>query len=139
MQAKACKVLQEPGRLVWILRTAATLAAVGSVCGLCTGMLGVGGGFIIVPALAYFTELRMHSILSTSLLVIALLSGVTISVAGSQGMSASGPGWMFALAAVIGMLAGRRLAPRLSSSVMQRLFAVACVCVAALMLQRIGQ
>lgn len=140
LRTKVCKVSQDTGRLVWNLRTAATLAAVGVVSGLFTGMLGVGGGFIIVPALAYFSELRMHSIVSTSLLVIALLSGVTISVAWSQGMSASGPGAVFALAAVAGMLAGRRLAPRLSASVMQRLFAVACVCVAAMMLLRsIGQ
>lgn len=140
MRTKVCKVSQDTGRLVWNLRTAATLAAVGVFAGLFTGMLGVGGGFIIVPALAYFSELRMHSIVSTSLLVIALLSGVTISVAWSQGMAASGPGGVFALAAVAGMLAGRRLAPRLSSCVMQRLFAVACVCVAAMMLLRsIGQ
>lgn len=140
MRAKPCQVSPETGRLVWNLRTAATLGAVGVVSGLFTGMLGVGGGFIIVPALAYFSALRMHSIVSTSLLVIALLSGVTISVAWSQGMPASGPAWMFALAAVAGMVAGRRLAPRLSSSMTQRLFALACVCVAAMLLLRsIGQ
>src|SRR3546814_10973953 len=68
------KVSKDTGRFIWSLRTVTTLASIGAVSGLFTGMLGVGGGFIIVPALGYFSELRMHSIVATSLLVIALLS-----------------------------------------------------------------
>src|SRR3546814_985199 len=60
-QSGVCKVSKDTGRFIWSLRTVTTLASIGAVSGLFTGMLGVGGGFIIVPALGYFSELRMHS------------------------------------------------------------------------------
>lgn len=82
-----CKVSTDTGRFIWGPRTAMMLAGIGMVTGLFTGMLGVGGGFIIVPALAYFSELRMHSIVATSLMVIALLSGATVFTAGTHGFS----------------------------------------------------
>ena len=41
-------------------------------------MLGVGGGFVIVPALRKVTNLDMHSIVATSLMIIFLISGMSI-------------------------------------------------------------
>ncbi|XLM22216.1 TSUP family transporter, partial [Chromobacterium piscinae] len=38
-----------------------------------TGLLGVGGGFVIVPALRRLSDLGMQAIIATSLLVIALV------------------------------------------------------------------
>lgn len=134
--AKACKVSRETGRFVWNLRTTATLGGIGIVSGLATGMLGVGGGFIIVPALAHFTELKMHSIVATSLMGIALLSAVTVSIAWSQGMALGAPAWTFVLAALAGMAGGRVLAPRIPAQMLQRIFSITCVAVAALMLLR---
>ncbi|MBI2822799.1 MAG: sulfite exporter TauE/SafE family protein [Acidobacteria bacterium] len=48
----------------------AKAAAAGLAVGLLTGFLGVGGGFLIVPALIYFGELNMKDAVGTSLLVI---------------------------------------------------------------------
>lgn len=137
--ARACRISRETGRFVWNLRTAATLGSVGVVSGLATGMLGVGGGFIIVPALAHFTELKMHSIVATSLMVIALLSAVTVSIAWSQGLALGAPAWAFVLAALAGMTGGRVLAPRIPARMLQRIFSITCVAVAALMLMRGGK
>lgn len=134
--ARDCKISRETGRFIWSLRTAATLGSIGMVSGLFTGMLGVGGGFIIVPALAHFSELRMHSIVATSLLVIALLSAVTVFIARGQGLPLTAPAWAFSVAALAGMAVARLLAPKVPSSVLQRIFSVACVIVAAMMLMR---
>lgn len=136
--ARACKVSRETGHFVWNLRTVATLGGIGVVSGLATGMLGVGGGFIIVPALAHFTELKTHSIVATSLMVIALLSAVTVSIAWSQGMVLGASAWAFVFAALAGMAGGRVLAPRISARMLQRIFSITCVAVAALMLLRNG-
>ena len=38
-----------------------------------TGLLGVGGGFVIVPMLRKFTNVSMHGVVATSLMVIALV------------------------------------------------------------------
>lgn len=131
-----CKVSKETGRFIWNPRTVTTLGSIGVVSGLFTGMLGIGGGFIIVPALGYFSELRMHSIVATSLLVIALLSVVTVFIASEQGLSLTAATWAFSAAALAGMAGARLLVPKISSTVLQRIFAIACVVVAAMMLTR---
>lgn len=54
-------------------RPTAAVAA-GAGVGLITGFLGVGGGFLIVPALTAFTGLDVREAIGTSLLVIAINS-----------------------------------------------------------------
>ena len=124
---KACRLSPETGRFVWNRLTAATLGAIGAVSGLCTGMLGVGGGFIIVPALTHFSDARMISIVSTSLMVIALVSAATVGSALLHGLTLTAAQWAFVGAAIAGMVAGRTLAPRVPQAVLQRVFAVVCV------------
>lgn len=135
-KAKPCRVSDETGRFVWGARIAITLGAIGAVTGLFTGLLGVGGGFIIVPALACVSNLRMHSIVATSLMVIALLSAVTVFSAWGQGVVLSAPTYAFALASLAGMAIGRLVAPRISSRMLQRFFSIICVVVALMMLMR---
>ena len=48
--------------------------AVGTAVGVMTGFLGVGGGFMIVPALALFAGLQMTKAVGTSLCIISLNS-----------------------------------------------------------------
>ena len=55
----------ETGRFVWTWATAAMLGAIGALTGFMTGLLGVGGGFVIVPMLRRFTNLSMHGIVAT--------------------------------------------------------------------------
>lgn len=136
MQTKVCKISKDTGRFVWNVRTATTLGSIGVVSGLATGMLGVGGGFIIVPALAHFSELRMQNIVATSLMVIALLSAVTVFIAWSHGLLLTAPTWAFVFTALVGMAGGRILALRIPSKMLQRVFSITCVAVAALMLMR---
>jgi uncharacterized membrane protein YfcA len=52
--------------------------ASGAAVGLLTGFLGIGGGFLIVPALVLFLEMPMKLACGTSLLVIAANSGVAL-------------------------------------------------------------
>ena len=73
-----CKVNQTTGRLIWNMKTALSLGAIGVVAGLLTGLLGVGGGFVIVPALSKVTDLDMRSIVATSLMIIFLIGGISI-------------------------------------------------------------
>jgi len=131
-----CRISKESGRFIWKPSTAITLAGIGAVTGLFTGMLGVGGGFIIVPALAYFSELRMHSIVATSLMVITLLSAATILTAGNYGFTLTAPAAAFSLAAVLGMAGARLFASKIPATALQRIFAFACLVVAAMMLMR---
>ncbi|MCZ7430936.1 sulfite exporter TauE/SafE family protein [Streptomyces sp. WMMC1477] len=95
----------------------------GAAVGLATGLVGAGGGFLVVPALALLGGLPIPVAIGTSLLVIAMKSA-----AGFAGYLSSVPiDWTLALAvtafAVAGSLAGARLAGRVPAHVLSRLFA----------------
>ena len=124
------------GRLRWTASCARALGSTGLAAGLLSGLLGVGGGFVIVPSLTHHTDLDSRSITATSLAVIALaaLSGiVTASGQGSLNWPLAGT---FGGGAVLALLAGRGVARHLPSAVLQRSFAAVSVFVALLMLVR---
>lgn len=125
-----CKVNQSTGRLIWNVKTASFLAGIGVVAGLLTGLLG-GGGFVIVPALRKFTDLDMRSIVATSLMVIFLIGGVSISAHVLDGFQYPVSVTLtFVLACIVGMLIGRSLMQRIDSNKVQKIFATTVVGVA---------
>jgi uncharacterized protein len=125
-----CKVNQTTGRLIWNVKTASFLAGIGIVAGLLTGLLGVGGG-VIVPALRKFTDLDMRSIVATSLMIIFLIGGVSISAHVLDGFQYPVSVTLtFVLACIVGMLIGRSLMQRIDSNKVQKIFATTVVGVA---------
>ena len=102
-------------------RPAAVLAA-GFGVGALTGFLGVGGGFLIVPALVLLGGLPMRLAVGTSLLVIAINSAAGfLGHLGEGGAGAVLTG-AFTLASVLGAFAGQRLAGRLSPDSLRTAF-----------------
>ncbi|MDO0938829.1 sulfite exporter TauE/SafE family protein [Streptomyces sp. DG2A-72] len=110
-------------------------AAAGAGLGAVTGVLGVGGGFLAVPALTGLLGLRMRAAVGTSLLVITVNSLAALAWRGGSvdvlDWAAVGP---FAGAAVLGAWDGRRLAAKASARALHRTFALALLAVAAFML-----
>ncbi|MER5208272.1 sulfite exporter TauE/SafE family protein [Streptomyces sp. NPDC002825] len=107
-----------PGRALPLRRIAVDGLAVGAV----TGLVGSGGGFLVVPALALLAGLPMGIAVGTSLLVIAMNS-----FAGLAGhLSGVGIDWGLALtvtaAAVAGSLVGGRLAGRIPQNALRTTF-----------------
>jgi Predicted permeases len=94
-------------------RTMLLLALEGLGVGLLTGIIGVGGGFLIVPALVLVTGLPMRLAIGTSLLVITMnaLSGFAGYV-GTIEIDWYLVAWFTAIAAagsVVGALASKRV------------------------------
>jgi hypothetical protein len=87
--------------------------ALGAVVGLLTGLLGVGGGFIVVPALALFLRMPLRSAIGTSLAVVTAtgLAGIAVHLLSGRPLD---PGVTAALTATmaLGALAGARLSRR---------------------------
>lgn len=110
-------------------------AAAGAGLGAVTGVLGVGGGFLAVPALTGLLGLRMRAAVGTSLLVITVNSLAALAwragSVDSLDWAAVGP---FAGAAVLGAWDGRRLGAKASAHALHRTFALALLAVAAFML-----
>lgn len=132
--AKPCMLSSKTGRFIWTPRTGATLSGIGAVSGLFTGLLGVGGGFIIVPALKHFSNVSMHGIVSTSLMVITLISASAVANALLQGLQITSQSWAFIACAVVGMGLGRTLAPKIPARLLQLGFAGISSVVALIML-----
>lgn len=115
---------QQTGRFDWSWTTAGIIGLIGACAGFATGLLGVGGGFIIVPLLRHFTNLSIQSAAATSLMVIALVGAVAVSSAVMHGAELPFLFSMtFASASVFGVLTGRRIANRLNSKTVQLIFA----------------
>lgn len=131
-----CRVNPAEGRLAWTWPCARALAATGSLSGLLSGLLGVGGGFVIVPSLSRNTDLDLRSIHATSLAVIALVSvsGVTAAILhGALDWKVAGP---FAGGATAALLLGRRFARGLDAGRLRQAFAWVSLAVSVLLLAR---
>ena len=126
-----------PGRGIGSqVSTVGKVAAAGTAVGFMTGFFGVGGGFIIVPALVLALRFEMPVAIGTSLLVIFLNCGEALA----SRLATTGVEWHVALpfagAALIGAVAGNHMARRVRSSTLQRSFAVLLVAVAIYTLAR---
>jgi uncharacterized membrane protein YfcA len=127
-------VLAPDGQLRYSTPCAIVLACVGLGTGFLSGLFGVGGGFLIVPALIFVTRMGMHRAVATSLLIISAvgLSGAaTALVHGSIDWRILAP---FIVGGAVAMMAGRRLAHRLAGPALQSGFAVLIILVAIAML-----
>jgi uncharacterized membrane protein YfcA len=107
------------------------------LAGFLSGLIGVGGGFIIVPSLKSNTNLDMRSVVATSLAVIAVVSAGGVAVSASHGALDWSIGLPFSLGTVLGMLGGRYLAKQISQQMLSRGFATLAIIAAALMLQKL--
>jgi len=130
----ACQVSHADHRLTWTRPCARALTGIGLSSGLLSGLLGVGGGFVIIPALAHYTDLNLKNIQATSLAVIALVSVSGVSAAALQGRVIWLVAIPFAAAAMIALGLARLLANRLNPLILQKIFAWFCLAIACLML-----
>ncbi len=131
-----CQLDPADGRLRWTRRCAAVLGGTGAVSGLLTGLLGVGGGFVIVPALTRLSNVDAPGVMATSLAVIALASMSGVLAAGGQGHVDPALALGFGGGAVLALGLGRRVTRRLPPVMLRRAFATASAVVAVLMAWR---
>ncbi len=111
----------------WLLR--ATLVGLG--VGLLTGLLGVGGGFVIVPALTLLLRMPMKRAIGTSLVIIVINSlAAAIAHFGVGGLDIPLT-LAFTIPAMIASLVAARFAVRLPGRVLQISFAILVLCIAA--------
>jgi hypothetical protein len=125
------------GRLRITSRCATVLALVGLAVGLLSGLFGVGGGFLIVPALVTFAAMGVPQAVGTSLFVMTLvgLSAVASQVAAGREIPLDVTGG-FVAGSIPGLFAGSAIGRRLTGPLLARLFALAIVVVAGFVITR---
>lgn len=104
-------------------RSPVAVGVAGFAVGLLTGFFGVGGGFVIVPAMVLLFGLSMTQAAGTSLLVIAINSAAALLARLGDGhldWAVMGP---VTVAAMVGSVLGKSLAGRLPQRAQQRAFA----------------
>jgi uncharacterized membrane protein YfcA len=106
------------------------LVAVALVVGFLTGFLGVGGGFLIVPALVLALGFSMPAAVGTSLVIIV----ITTAGAFAERIGSTTVDWHvvlpFTVAAIAASFLGTRISERASPTALTRSFAVALIAVA---------
>jgi uncharacterized membrane protein YfcA len=103
-------------RLIWLLFR-------GLFVGIITGLLGIGGGFLIVPALYFFVRLPVKKAIGTALLIITANSLFSfLNSYGSMNID-----WVlllkFSLGAILGILAGTKLSGKIPGDQLKKIFA----------------
>ncbi|MGZ4726062.1 MAG: sulfite exporter TauE/SafE family protein [Ilumatobacteraceae bacterium] len=110
----------------------------GTIVGLLTGFFGVGGGFVIVPALVLALGFSMPEAVGTSLLVITINSAVALTTRLQAGIIEWGTVIPFTIASLLGVIVGSRIAHTRDSSSLQRWFVGLLVVVAVYTAVRSG-
>ena len=127
----------ESGKLKLTSRCVLLLTLVGLGTGFLSGMFGVGGGIVIVPALVMFSGMPIHRAVGTSLLVIVLISfsgGVT-HVLANHDMSLKVT-ILFVAGGVLGLFISNFVAKKISGPRLQRVFAVSIIVIAIFILSK---
>ncbi len=136
-RSKTCMINTRTGRISWTISSFFKLSAIGLISGLTTGLLGVGGGFIVVPALLRCSNISMNGIVATSLMVITLIaSGAAITALSTGQLILSEPAWLFIGSAAAGMLLGRQFALKIPERLLQKTFSILVTCVALMLFYR---
>jgi uncharacterized membrane protein YfcA len=132
---------REPGedrvvRLDW--RNGPRLAGAGVVVGLLSGFFGIGGGFLIVPAIVLATGMPMLQAIGTSLLAVTAFGLTTAASYAASGLVDWALAAIFVGGGVLGSVAGARLGEHLAArrGVLTRVFAGLILAVAAYVLLR---
>ena len=107
------------------------LCALGGAAGVLSGMFGIGGGLVIVPALVILFGFETKTAIGTSLFVILLPTGLLgVIEYYKQGQLRIPAGLLIALGVFVGAFFGAKLAGALSATTMKRCYAVFLLIVA---------
>ena len=119
------------------------VAIEGSVVGVVTGFVGVGGGFLIVPALVLLGKLPMRQAIGTSLVIIAAKSSIGFAKYQQHLLSHDSTVnvqtiLIFVAIGILGSVVGRAINARLNQRVLQRVFAAFLILLGGFVIVREG-
>ncbi|MCF9047190.1 sulfite exporter TauE/SafE family protein [Acinetobacter nectaris] len=129
-----CKTNPQTGRFIWNWKTRLSLGGIGILSGVLTGLLGVGGGFVITPSLQMITNLKFYSITNTSLMVIFLIGSITLIMHIVQGYHYPLlETFIFTSTCILGLVIGRLLCKYIPVQIVKTVFSSTLICISLLL------
>ena len=130
----ACMVNPATSQLFWTASCTKRLIGTGAIAGLLSGLLGVGGGFVIVPSLNKVSNFNPATVVTTTLATIALISASSIS----SHIHANTMDWRIAIPFAAGttlamLVATEMLTTKIPKQISEKVFSLLCL-VAAIQL-----
>ncbi len=115
---------KEPGKEEFHHYNYPGLITIGLVSGVLTGILGVGGGFIIIPALVLFAKIPVRMSVGTSLLIIAVnsLGGFAQEMLSRHKEIDYGFLFLFGIFSVAGIFIGMKISLKLQPASLKKMF-----------------
>ncbi|BAB59785.1 hypothetical protein [Thermoplasma volcanium GSS1] len=101
----------------------------GLLAGFASGYFGIGGGFLIVPALLYSADITMNIAVGTSLLSVGTFGLVTALRYGIAGEVLVPIALLYVLGGIFGGFAGARVSTSMKRSTLRRFFSIIIVVV----------
>lgn len=134
----ACMINPATSKVFWTASCTKQLIGTGVITGFLSGLLGVGGGFIIVPSLNKVSNFNPATVVATTLSAVALISASTIS----SHLQTNVINWHiaipFALGVNVAMLATTKmLSQKIAKQTSQKGFSILCLIAAAYLLMNI--
>ena len=126
----SCQLDQKTNKLYWTKHCARKLVMTGALAGFLSGLLGVGGGFVISPALRKLSNFEAKMVVATSLSVVAAISVIGLVTYATQVQVDWQIAFPFAGGALMGMLVGLKISDRISKKTNQLSFGLLTLLVA---------
>jgi uncharacterized membrane protein YfcA len=98
------------------------LLSLGLLVGIITGIMGIGGGFLVVPALYFWAKLQMKTAIGTTLLIITINSLFSFLASYSSMMVDWALLVKFSLGSILGILIGTKLSTKISGHHLKKTF-----------------
>lgn len=121
--AMPCKLNPDSGRFVWNSQCAFSVMLAGAMAGCLSGMLGVGGGFVVIPALQAVSSLNKEATVATALAVIAIVSSSAAISHAFIGEVLWQSTMLFTVGAMVGIMLGSAVLTHLRVSLVKRVYA----------------
>lgn len=123
----ACTINPATSRLFWTAPCTRSLITTGGLAGLLSGLLGVGGGFVVVPSLQRVTNFSHQTIVATTLAAIALISLSSLTSYWTQTSIQWHIAIPFMISTTLVMLLLSSLRHKVSNAFSQKSFAALCI------------
>lgn len=127
MPPPACMINPATSKLFWTAPCTRKLISTGALTGFLSGLLGVGGGFVIVPSLHKVTNFSHQSVVATTLTAVSLISISSIA----SHTHTNNINWHIALPFAIGtalsmLVTNWTISQRITKQLAQQGFAILC-------------